>query len=51
MKVKFAWYDMWIGAYYDQKKRTLYICLIPMIVIIIPLGRKEQFGKELSGEI
>jgi hypothetical protein len=31
----FAWYDLWIGAYYDRKNRTLYICPLPMIVIKI----------------
>jgi hypothetical protein len=29
----FAWYDLWIGAYYDRKNCTLYICPLPMIVI------------------
>lgn len=29
----FAWYDMWIGAYYDVGHRTLYICLLPMLVL------------------
>lgn len=27
----FAWFDMWIGAYYAQESDTLYIQLIPMI--------------------
>jgi hypothetical protein len=37
MKVSlfFAWYDLWIGAYYDRKNRTLYVCPLPMIVIKI----------------
>ena len=35
MKVSifFAWYDFWIGAYYDRAKRILYVCPFPMIVI------------------
>ena len=45
MKIEFKWQDMWIGFYYDDKKRILYICPIPMIVIIIPFGTKEQFGR------
>lgn len=31
----FAWYDMWIGAYWDKSKRILYICPIPCVVIKI----------------
>lgn len=31
--VTLAWYDMWIGAYWDSKKRILYICPLPMILI------------------
>jgi len=32
MKVKpiFAWYDFWVGFYWDKKKRNLYIFPIPM---------------------
>lgn len=37
MKVKllFAWYDLWIGAYWDRKNKTLYILPIPMVGIVI----------------
>ena len=31
----FAWYDFWVGFFYDQKKTKLYIFLIPMIVLEI----------------
>ena len=35
MKVRifFAWYDFWIGMYWDRKNRVLYICPIPMVVV------------------
>lgn len=39
----FAWYDMWIGAYYDRKEKVLYICPIPMCVIRIHLGPREAW--------
>ena len=35
MKIFFAWYDFWFGAYYDRKRQTLYVCPIPTIVIQI----------------
>lgn len=37
----FAWYDFWFGWYYDQKKRTLYICPIPCHVIKIEFEVKQ----------
>jgi len=33
VRLQFAWYDMWIGAYWDRKHRVLYICPIPTVVI------------------
>jgi hypothetical protein len=37
MKVSlfFAWYDFWVGLFYDQKKKILYICPLPCVVIKI----------------
>jgi len=35
----FAWYDMWIGAYWDRAKHRLYVFPIPMFGIVI--GFKE----------
>ncbi len=36
MKVRlvFAWYDLWIGAYWDRQTRTLYL-MVPTIGIAI----------------
>lgn len=35
VRVAFAWYDMWVGAYWDRRTRTLYVCLLPMLLIEI----------------
>lgn len=37
MKVKlfFALYDFWIGAFYDRSASALYICPLPCVVIKI----------------
>lgn len=39
MKVSpvFAWYDLWVGVYWDRSKRCLYILPIPMIGVKIQL--------------
>lgn len=28
-----AWYDFWVGAFYDQKRRRLYVLPLPCIGI------------------
>ncbi len=37
MKVSFifAWYDLWIGLFWDQRKRRLYILPIPCVGIVV----------------
>lgn len=42
MKIFFAWYDFWIGWYFDRKNRFLYICPLPMLVIQIDCTRRRQ---------
>jgi hypothetical protein len=31
--VKFCWYDIWAGFYWDRAKSILYFCPFPMIVL------------------
>jgi hypothetical protein len=35
IKPLFAWYDLWVGAYWDRKGRRLYILPIPMVGVVI----------------
>lgn len=37
MKVQllFAWYDLWVGFFWDKKKRWLYFLPIPCVGIIV----------------
>jgi hypothetical protein len=35
IRVFFAWYDFWVGFYYDRDRKELFICPFPMFVIHI----------------
>jgi hypothetical protein len=48
VSVFLAWYDLWIGAYYDRGAKTLYVCLLPCVVIKILLARRVRW-KDLIG--
>jgi len=37
IKLFFAWYDFWVGFYWDANKKILYFCPIPMLVISFAL--------------
>lgn len=37
-----AWYDLWVGAFWDQKKRILYVCPLPCCVIQIQFQIREN---------
>lgn len=44
MKIRliFAWYDLWVGAFWDQSKRRLYILPIPCCGVVIDFPRGGQ---------
>jgi len=37
IKIIFAWYDIWVGVFYDRKNRIIYILPIPMVGLKISL--------------
>jgi len=40
VSLSFAWYDLWIGAYWSRSDRVLYICPLPCLLVRIA-RRKE----------
>lgn len=43
MKIRllFAWYGIWVGAYWDRKSRDLYLLPIPMLGVVIHIPRRQ----------
>lgn len=39
MKIRpvFAWYDMWVGVFYDRSKRRVWIFPVPMLGVVVDL--------------
>lgn len=31
VRLFFRWYDLWVGAYFDRKGRSLYVCPLPTL--------------------
>jgi hypothetical protein len=36
-----AWYDLWIGAYWDRKARKLYVLPLPCLGFALEFPRRE----------
>lgn len=35
LKLLFAWYDLWVGLFYDVEKKTLYVFPVPMFGVVV----------------
>lgn len=44
-KIFFAWYEFWIGGYWDSTYKALYLMLIPMVALKIE--RKYKNGNSI----
>ena len=38
----FAWYDLWIGLFWDSRKKRLYIFPVPCFGIVVDFTKKEK---------
>jgi len=34
VRLLFAWYDLWVGAYWDRKARALYVLPLPCVGVV-----------------
>jgi len=50
IKVSFflAWYDFWIGLFYDRHKRVLYFCPLPCVVFKFAFGEQGPTDYEVA---
>ena len=44
LSVFFAWYDLWVGFFWDSRKRALYCCPVPCVVFKVDFGGKDNGG-------
>jgi hypothetical protein len=42
IKLRWKWYDLWIGAYWSRASRTLYVCPLPTVVLILHFPRRAR---------
>jgi len=42
MKIIFAWYDFWVGLFWDKDKRILYIFPVPCFGVAIVFRPKKE---------
>jgi hypothetical protein len=44
LKIKpiFAWFDFWVGVFWDRKAKRLYVLPVPMIGVVIQFGVRRD---------
>jgi len=47
-RLVFAWYDVWVGAYWDRLDRHLYIFPLPMLGVRLDFGRPFGWDRKVD---
>lgn len=42
VKPMLAWYDFWVGLYWDRDQRRLYVFPFPCVGVRIDFGKKKK---------
>lgn len=50
LRFLFAWYDLWVGCYWDRRHRDLYVLPIPMCGFVLHFHRWEP-SELIDGEM
>lgn len=48
VRVFLAWFDLWVGAYWSSKHRTLYVCPLPCVVVAFQFGDAHEHDVEVE---
>lgn len=48
LRLLFAWYDLWVGAYWDRKERKLYILPIPCVGVVLEFKSGDSSRRAYS---
>jgi len=51
IKFLFAWYDLWVGLFWDSKKRKLYVFPLPMLGVVIDCVQYYAIQSRHNGDI
>lgn len=47
IRLVFAWYDFWVGAYFDKGKNTLYLLPVPTVGVRVRFLPKPSTAKDV----
>lgn len=42
LKLQFKWFDLWVGIFIDTKKKIIYVCFVPTIIISFKYGELKE---------